>query len=119
MSSEVKNNCLISTLPEGIQQHEVRLFVPKRFNNGKIIPVREITEIENKIIESVGAFTKYPCTGVWKDGSKIYVDINSEYKMETAKNGITDLKNIAEYVKKVCEQKAIHISVFPNIVLDI
>lgn len=115
MRFDKKNNgSLIQTLSDGNKLVDVRIIVPKRFNNGRPIPVIVIREIERNIRYSAGGYTKYSNSGVWEDGVKVFTDNNFEYKIITSDDGIADLKNIAEDVKKVCGQEAVFFSVSPT-----
>lgn len=54
-----------------------RLFIPKRFNNGKIIPSNKILKIAEEIREKFGAYSFDPygrlpiIQGIWTNNKKI------------------------------------------------
>ena len=58
-----------------------KIFIPKKYNDGKLIPLDKTTEILNKVEEKFGGYSldpfgRLPLIGVWNDmnSKKKYID---------------------------------------------
>jgi len=87
-------------------RHELHL--PKKYNNGRAVPSKVMTEALQKVLELFGGFTAFDAIGQWKnEEGKVFVD-EQVVVLADSESKHNEFDELVEYLRKVFKQEELY-----------
>lgn len=81
--------------------------IPRCYNDGRMVPVEVLDQIDTRITDLFGGYSRVYTFGQWSDGDTIYADESFRYEILTGLGGYEKLVDYARRLCSILDQKCI------------
>ena len=93
--------------PSDLMEYQVQFTLPLCNNRGKKFPSGLFSRAENELVNIAGGFSVNNSEGIWKNGIRIYRDINKTYQIACTGKQVAEIEELCRELKKKFDQESI------------